>query len=82
MAGSVRRLAEILKRGPSIGVFTCDDPEAAAAAIVATIQGYYVIGATARDVIPRGSAAGSLHGMCEGLVGIAAPATRTGRRRL
>jgi TetR/AcrR family transcriptional regulator, transcriptional repressor of bet genes len=69
MDWSARELAAILVRGVSGGVFSCDDPDAAAAAIVATIQGYYVIGATARDVVPRGSAADSLLAMCEGLIG-------------
>jgi TetR/AcrR family transcriptional repressor of bet genes len=81
MAGAATRLSEILKRGTEARVFTCDDPDAAAAAIVATIQGYYVIGATAREVIPRGSAAGALDSMCEGLVGLAAHPTRAGRKR-
>jgi TetR/AcrR family transcriptional repressor of bet genes len=77
LAGSTERAAEILKRGAAIGVFSSDDPDAAAAAIVATIQGYFVMGATAREVIPRGSAAGALAAMCAGLVG--APA-RSGRK--
>jgi TetR/AcrR family transcriptional repressor of bet genes len=79
LAESAARLSEILKRGKAAGVFSCDEPDAAAAAMVATIQGYYVIGATAREVIPRGSAAGALLSMCSGLVEIAAH--RTTRRR-
>jgi TetR/AcrR family transcriptional repressor of bet genes len=81
MIGAASRLTEILKRGVAIGTFSCDEPEAASAAILATIQGYYAIGATARDVIPRGSAAGALHAMCEGLVGAGAPEARAARRR-
>jgi TetR/AcrR family transcriptional repressor of bet genes len=81
IAGAAARLTEILKRGVAIGAFSCDEPEAASAAILATIQGYYAIGATARDVIPRGSAAAALDAMCEGLVKVTAPDARAGRRR-
>jgi TetR/AcrR family transcriptional repressor of bet genes len=52
------------------GRFRCADPDAAAAAILATIQGYFVLGATARELVPRGSAARAAAAMCEGLVGL------------
>ena len=42
--------------------------EAAASALVATIQGYFVLAATARNVIPEGSAAASTKRMAEGLL--------------
>jgi TetR/AcrR family transcriptional repressor of bet genes len=73
MERSAARLTEIVRRGTALGAFVCDEPEAASAAIVATIQGYYVIGATARVVIPRGSAADALRAMCTGLFGIETP---------
>ncbi len=46
-------LAAIVKQGISDRVFRCDDPLTAAAALVAAIQGYLVLGATARSVIRR-----------------------------
>jgi len=61
-------LAAIVKQGTSDGVFCCDDPLTAAAALVAAIQGYLVLGATARSVIPKGSAAASTKAMADGLL--------------
>jgi TetR/AcrR family transcriptional repressor of bet genes len=80
MARSAARLAEIVRRGTTLGAFSCDDPEAASAAIVATIQGYYVIGATAREVVPRGSAASALGAMCTGLLGTNSVQRKEARR--
>ncbi len=84
LASSAARLCDILKRGTALKLFSCKEPEVAAAAIVATIQGYFVIGATAREVIPRGSAARATMAMCEGLLGTASattpPLQRKGRR--
>jgi len=80
LARSVARLAEIVRRGTVLGAFSCDDPEAASAAIVATIQGYYVIGATAREVVPRGSAADTLRAMCAGILGIEGAPRKEKRR--
>jgi len=62
------RLADVIRRGVQQKVFTCDSPEAAASALVATVQGYFVLAATAREVIPRGSAASSTRSMAEGLL--------------
>lgn len=42
---------------------------AAAAAILATIQGYFTVAATARDLIPRGTAADATWRMVQGLLG-------------
>ncbi len=49
-------LAEIIARGIATRAFRCDDPHAVAAALVATIQGYFVVAATARSLVPRGTA--------------------------
>ena len=69
MASSAGRLCDILKRGTALELFSCREPEVAAAAIVATIQGYFVLGATAREVIPSSSAARATMAMCRGLIG-------------
>jgi TetR/AcrR family transcriptional repressor of bet genes len=80
MDGLVARLARILHEGVEARVFTCEDVDAAASALVATIQGYYVLAATAREAIPRGSAAISTKRMAEGLLRPARPLARRGRR--
>ncbi|HTY61234.1 MAG TPA: TetR/AcrR family transcriptional regulator [Acidobacteriota bacterium] len=61
-------LAAIVKQGTSAKVFRCNDPSVAAAALVAAIQGYLVLAATARSVIPRASAAASTKAMADGLL--------------
>ncbi len=61
-------LAAILKRGISARVFRCTSPESATTALVATIQGYFVLAATARNVIPKRSAAASTKAMANGLL--------------
>jgi TetR/AcrR family transcriptional regulator, transcriptional repressor of bet genes len=63
------RAARIIRSGVSQGVFRCDSVKAAASALVATIQGYFVLAASARGVIPRGSAARSTRLMMRGLLG-------------
>jgi TetR/AcrR family transcriptional repressor of bet genes len=62
------RIADAIRRGVEQRVFTCDSIEAAATALVAAIQGYFVLAATARSVIPTGSAAASTKRMAEGLL--------------
>jgi TetR/AcrR family transcriptional regulator, transcriptional repressor of bet genes len=80
IAATVKRLAEIIQTGVERGVFTCKSADAAASAVVAAIQGYFVIAATAREVIPKGSAAASTRQMAEGLLRPARPfATARGR---
>jgi TetR/AcrR family transcriptional repressor of bet genes len=71
-----RTLADVIRRGAARGVFTCAEPDAAAAALVAAIQGYFVVAAAARAVIPHGSAAACVHRMAAGLLAPAAPARR------
>ncbi len=65
----VDRLAAIVERGVAEAVFRSEDPRAAASALVATIHGYFVLAATARPVIPAGSAATSAKAMGAGLLG-------------
>lgn len=68
IAAAVGRVAAIVRRGVAAGRFRCRRPEAAAAALVAAIQGYYVLAATAPDTIPRGSAAAAAKAMAAGLL--------------
>lgn len=64
----IARLREILRRGAASGTFTTASVDAAASALVATIQGYFVLAATARSAIPSGSAAACAKQMAEGLL--------------
>ena len=61
-------LAAIVKQGVSGRVFRCNNPLAAASALIAAIQGYLVLAATARSIIPKGSAAASTKAMADGLL--------------
>jgi TetR/AcrR family transcriptional repressor of bet genes len=80
IAATVDRLAEVIREGVARRVFTCSSVDAAASALVATIQGYFVLAATARSVIPKGSAARATREMAEGLLRPARPlSTREGR---
>jgi TetR/AcrR family transcriptional repressor of bet genes len=58
-----------------------DAIDAAASALVATIQGYFVLAATARSLIPKGSAASSTKKMAEGLLRPARPFPSIDARR-
>jgi len=69
LARQAARVAKILRRGNDANQFACEDVDAAAAAIVATIQGYFSVAATARSVIPAGSAAVATARMVGALVG-------------
>lgn len=71
IAATTARFTTVIERGLAAGTFRCDDPQAAAAALVATIHGYFVLAATARAVIPKGSAASSARAMAAGLLGTA-----------
>ncbi|MFU8805565.1 MAG: TetR/AcrR family transcriptional regulator [Bradymonadaceae bacterium] len=61
-----------IEAGIEEGVFDAGSltVEACVGAILATIQGYFTLAATARDVIPTGSAAPATWRMIEGLLGI------------
>jgi TetR/AcrR family transcriptional repressor of bet genes len=73
LEGIARRLAAVIQRGVEAKVFSADAIDAAASALVATIQGYFVLAATARSLIPKGSAASSTKKMAEGLLRPARP---------
>jgi TetR/AcrR family transcriptional regulator, transcriptional repressor of bet genes len=62
------RLADIIRRGVATRAFHCAEPEAAAAALLAAIEGYFVLATTARPIVPAGSAAGCAVRMAEGLL--------------
>ena len=62
------QIAAIITRGNTARVFACPDARATAAALTATIQGYFLIAATAPDVIPRGTAAATTQRMADALV--------------
>jgi TetR/AcrR family transcriptional repressor of bet genes len=68
LAATSSRLVELLRQGIAERAFACASVEAAAAALVATIQGYFVLAASARALIPRGSAATATKQMAEGLL--------------
>lgn len=74
------RLRAIVREGVSAGVFRASDPRAAAAALMAAIQGYFVLAATARSQIPRSSAAASVKAMARGLLHIEQPLPARRRR--
>jgi len=67
------RLTKILVAGIAKGSICAADAEAAASALVATIQGYYVLAAIDRSLLPRGTAMISALSMAEGLLGVALP---------
>lgn len=69
LAGLIGRLEFIVAAGCASGDFDHSEPGEAAAAVVSTIQGYYVIAAVSRSLIPSGSAYRSTIRMAEGLLG-------------
>jgi TetR/AcrR family transcriptional repressor of bet genes len=68
LTATAERLTEIIHLGIAQGVFDCESAQASATAIVAAIQGYFVLAATARSVIPKGTAAPSVKRMAQGLL--------------
>ncbi len=68
LAAMAARIAGVIERGIAAKQFVAIDPAAGAAALVATIQGYYAVAAAARAVIPAGSAASCAMRMAEGLL--------------
>ena len=50
LAELAKRVAAIIRRGHASGQFACADADAAAAALVATTQGYFTVAATALTV--------------------------------
>jgi TetR/AcrR family transcriptional repressor of bet genes len=75
LGAAVARLSEVIRRGVEQRVFACEAADAAASALVAAIQGYFVLAATARKIIPKGSAAVSTKRMAEGLLRPSRPFT-------
>lgn len=75
------RLVAILERGVADRSFGPVDPAACAAALVAVVQGYFVVAATARAVVPSGTAATCTLRMAEGLLRPARPLVAARRRR-
>ncbi len=71
------RVTDVLKRGNLTKTFDCADLSGTPAALIAIIQGYFAVAATARDVIPSGSAARSTLRMMEALVGTQLPRSRS-----
>jgi len=76
----IATLAGLIRRGAKEHAFECHSPEAAASALVAAIQGYFALAATAREAIPKGSAATSTLRMAEGLLHPKRRFTPEGRR--
>jgi TetR/AcrR family transcriptional repressor of bet genes len=74
-----KRLRAIIDGGTAAGDFDCkpDESDAAACALMATIQGYFTLAATARSLIPRGSAAEATRRMAEGLLKPKGPIKRS-----
>ena len=62
------RLVQILVEGDTTGAFRCQDPASSASAIFACIQGYFSLAATARQLIPKGSAAPAVRLMARALL--------------
>jgi TetR/AcrR family transcriptional regulator, transcriptional repressor of bet genes len=69
----VHRLVSVLQAGIKQRVFRTATPDAAAAAIAASIQGYFVLAATNRAAIPRGSASSCVRSMVAGLLHLKRP---------
>jgi TetR/AcrR family transcriptional repressor of bet genes len=67
------RIRDTIQRGLEQNAFACPSAETAASALIAAIQGYFVLAATARALIPRGSAARSTRQMAAGLLRPARP---------
>lgn len=68
LEGIAARIAKVIRAGVARKAFACGSIDAAASAIVAVIQGYFVLATTAHAVIPKGSAAASAKRMAEGLL--------------
>ncbi len=71
--GLTDRLVLALTRAKDAGLIAHPEPQAAAIAIYAVIQGYYELAAAVPDRIPRGSAAQSVCAMANGLLGPVRP---------
>lgn len=81
LAAISARLAAIIERGVADRSFARVDPAACAAALVAVVQGYFVVAAAARAVVPPGTAATCALRMAEGLLRPVRPLAVARRRR-
>lgn len=63
------RLCTLLREGVDQGVFHSTDIAATATALIAVIEGYFVMSAVTPELIPRGTAAAHVMRMVKGLVG-------------
>jgi TetR/AcrR family transcriptional repressor of bet genes len=79
LAAIAARMVAIIERGMADRSFAPVDPAACAAALVAVIQGYFVVAATTREVVPSGTAAACTLRMADGLLRPGRP--RADRRR-
>jgi TetR/AcrR family transcriptional repressor of bet genes len=79
LEATTTRLAQVIRGGVAQRVLVCRDVDAAASALVAAVQGYFVLAATARKLIPRGSAAAATKQMAAGLLRPARPFTGEAR---
>ena len=70
------KLCGIVRYGIEAGAFQCPAPEAAAAALVATIHGYLCLAATTLEVIPNVSAAPCVKMMAAALLHSTSPLLR------
>lgn len=68
LAAIAARVTAVIERGIAGKQFARVEPAEVAAALVATIEGYFAIAASARAVIPAGSAARCALRMAEGLL--------------
>jgi TetR/AcrR family transcriptional regulator, transcriptional repressor of bet genes len=75
------RLVAIIERGVADRSLARVDPAACAAALVAAVQGYLVMAATARGAVPSGTAATCVLRMAEGLLRPDRPLGIARRRR-
>lgn len=68
LTGLQERLVAVITDGQRRGELKGPPPAEAAAGILAAIEGFYVVAATARPLIPRASAAPTLRAMAHGLL--------------
>jgi TetR/AcrR family transcriptional regulator, transcriptional repressor of bet genes len=68
VARFVQQLEGLIREGVQARAFRCPDPEVAACAIYAAIQGYFSLAATVHSLIPKGSAAPAVRKMARALV--------------
>ncbi|MDY0000877.1 MAG: TetR/AcrR family transcriptional regulator [Polyangia bacterium] len=73
LEGPTSALEEIIEEGLAVGDFGRGEPSSSAIALMATIHGYFLLGATARSMIPKGSAAKETRAIASGLLAPSEP---------